>query len=461
MTFISPKESNVHSEKKVVVIGAGCAGLSAAYTLRKHGVETIVYEASDVVGGRCRTEWEDGFEITAGAATTEPQWATTFQYIKELGLEDRVRAGHKLRFAYFINGKLRTVFLGFSIQTLGENIRFFLNGFPKLTYIHIARAFAALRKYIKQVDTETHDFSALREISNMSTKDFLLMNGAPLAHQWMFHPFMKMMVLEHPGEISIAHPISLFSLMKDMRTLDGGLGMITAGLYEKVKDCVRLNTPVNKVVIQDGKILGVETNDGFVESDRVICAVDAVVARQLIPDLPESMRKPLETCRYSSTYYYQFGLEDPIIDWKDTPVYVIVMPSTSDSFLNFASLGHHSREKPVAIVATAGKFDDKLSSMSDEERRLAVIKEVQRFAPFFPDEPKLTRYFRWDRAINTEPPGQYVAIQGLLNNHMRDVKGLYLAGEYLFLIACTEGALATGKKAAEMVLEDLAEGYVN
>jgi len=442
--------------KKVVIIGAGCAGLSAAYTLRKHGVETIVFEASDVAGGRCRTEWMDGYEITAGAATTEPQWATTFQYIKELGLEDRVRAGHKLRFAYYINGRMRTIFLGLSIQTLGENIRFFFNGFPQFTYLHIARAFVALRKYMKYVDTKRHDFSALGEISNMSTKDFLLENNAPLAHEWMFHPFMKMMVLERPSEISIAHPISLFSLMQDMRTLDGGLGMVTAGLYEKVKDCVRLNMPVKKVVIQDRKVLGVETSDGFIEADQVICAVDAVVARQLIPDLPESMRMPLETCRYSSTYYYQFGLEKPIINWKDTPVYVVVMPSTSDSFLNFASLGHHSREKPVAIVATAGRFDDELCTMSDEERRRAVIKEVQRFAPFFPDEPKVTKYFRWDRAINTEPPGQYVAIQNLLNNHIRDVDGLYLAGEYLFLIACTEGALATGKKAAEMVVEDLA-----
>jgi protoporphyrinogen oxidase len=460
MNKLDLKQANILSEKKVVIIGAGCAGLSAAYTLSKQGVETIVYEASEVAGGRCRTEWEDGYEITAGAATTEPQWATTFQYIKELGLEDRVLAGHKLRFAYFINGKLRTVFLGTSIQTLGENICFFLNGFPKLTYLHIARAFIALRKYMKRVDTKSHDFSALREISNMSTKDFLTENNAPLAHEWMFYPFMTLMVMERPSEISIAHPISLFSLMKDMRSLDGGLGMVTAGLYEQVKDCVRLNTPVNKVVIQDGKVLGVETSEGFIEADQVICAVDAVVARQIIPDLPESMYKPLETCKYSSTYYYQFGLEKPIINWKDTPFYVIVMSPASESFLNFASLGHPSQEKPVAIVATSGRFDDKLCAMNDEERRRAVIKEVQRFAPFFPDEPKLTRYFRWDRAINTEPPGQYVAIQDLLNNHMRDVKGLYLAGEYLFLIACTEGALATGKKAAEMVLEDLAEGHI-
>ena len=82
-------------------------------------------------------------------------------------------------------------------------------------------------------------------------------------------------------------------------------------------------------------------------------------------------------------------------------------------------------------------------------------KEVQRFFPDFPNEPALTKVFRWDRAVNMETPGQFPAIQDLLKNHTRDVKGLYLAGEYLFLIASTEGALATGKKAAEMVIEDL------
>lgn len=45
------------SVKKVVIIGAGCAGLSAAYTLSKHGVDVISYEAASVAGGRCQTEW--------------------------------------------------------------------------------------------------------------------------------------------------------------------------------------------------------------------------------------------------------------------------------------------------------------------------------------------------------------------------------------------------------------------
>jgi protoporphyrinogen/coproporphyrinogen III oxidase len=445
--------------KKVVVIGAGCAGLSAAYTLHKQGVEVVVFEASGVVGGRCRTEYEQGYEFYAGAGSTEPQWATTFQYLKELGLQDRVYSIQKQRYAFVRNGKLRTIFMGGSfwemVKAVPENLRFIFSAVPWKTYPQVLKVFSALNKYMKQIDTSNHNFDALAEISNMSTEEFVLKHGGPEALEYLFHPFLAMMVLARPMDISIAHPISLFALMKGMRSLEGGMGVITAGLYEKVKDCVRLNTPVKKVVIRNGKVAGVETMDGFVEADQVICAVDAALAQQLIPDLPEAMRKPLETCQYSSTYNYQFGLAKPLIDARQTPFYLIVIPASERTVLDMVSLGNPSEEKPVAITMTRGWEDEKLAKLSPEERRRMVIREVQKFYPTFPDEPVVTKVFRWDRAVNTEAPGQFVAVRDLLKNHMRDVSGLYLAGEYLFLIACTEGAMATGKKAAEMAVEDL------
>jgi oxygen-dependent protoporphyrinogen oxidase len=446
------------SAQKVVIIGAGCAGLSAAYTLRKQGVDFVLFEASGKVGGRCRTEVEDGYEFYVGAGSTEPQWATTFQYLKELGLEDRVYSIQKQRFGFIRYGKIRTIFMGGTfwdfLRTLPENIRFFFTVIPFKAYIQILRVFSALGKYTKQVDTRNHDFTALSEISNMSTEEFVLKNGGPLAVKWLFHPFLSLMVLARPRDISIAHPISLFSLMKGMRSIHGGMGMITAGLYEKIKDSVRLNTPVKKVVIQDGKVIGVETKDGFVEADQVICGLDAVLTRQVIPDLPETMRKPLETCQYSSTYYYQFALEKPLIEPKESAFYVVTTPPEEDTIIDFMSLASISKEKPVLIIPTRGWEDAKLVNLTPEERQRRVLQEVRRFVPNFP-EPKITKVYRWDRAVNTEPPGQYNAIQDLLKNHMCDVPGLYLAGEYLFLIACTEGAMATGKKAAERVIDDL------
>jgi monoamine oxidase len=45
---------------RVAIIGAGCAGLKAAGLLAEHGVEVVVLEASDRVGGRARTAYVPG-----------------------------------------------------------------------------------------------------------------------------------------------------------------------------------------------------------------------------------------------------------------------------------------------------------------------------------------------------------------------------------------------------------------
>lgn len=48
------------SKPKVVVIGAGIAGLRAASVLQRHGVDPIVLEARDRIGGRIFTSRKEG-----------------------------------------------------------------------------------------------------------------------------------------------------------------------------------------------------------------------------------------------------------------------------------------------------------------------------------------------------------------------------------------------------------------
>jgi len=50
----------------VVVIGAGLAGLTCARRLQAAGVDCIVLEAGDAVGGRVRTDMVDGFRLDRG-----------------------------------------------------------------------------------------------------------------------------------------------------------------------------------------------------------------------------------------------------------------------------------------------------------------------------------------------------------------------------------------------------------
>jgi len=46
---------------KVIIVGAGLAGLTCAKVLGERGAEVAVFEASDGVGGRVRTDEQDGF----------------------------------------------------------------------------------------------------------------------------------------------------------------------------------------------------------------------------------------------------------------------------------------------------------------------------------------------------------------------------------------------------------------
>ena len=57
--------TNVY-KKRVIIIGAGPAGLMAGIRLQKEGVETLILEKREIPGGISRTENFDGYRIDIG-----------------------------------------------------------------------------------------------------------------------------------------------------------------------------------------------------------------------------------------------------------------------------------------------------------------------------------------------------------------------------------------------------------
>ena len=53
-------------DKKIIIIGAGVAGLVAAIELEKRGYAPTILEATDRVGGRVKTDYEDGYQFDHG-----------------------------------------------------------------------------------------------------------------------------------------------------------------------------------------------------------------------------------------------------------------------------------------------------------------------------------------------------------------------------------------------------------
>jgi protoporphyrinogen oxidase len=65
-TQTSTDSTGTHADHNVVIIGAGPAGLTAAYMLTKRGVASTVLEADSVVGGISRTAMRDGWRFDIG-----------------------------------------------------------------------------------------------------------------------------------------------------------------------------------------------------------------------------------------------------------------------------------------------------------------------------------------------------------------------------------------------------------
>jgi squalene-associated FAD-dependent desaturase len=93
-------------KRKVYIIGAGLAGLSAAYSLNKSGHSDIeIFEASPYVGGRCRSFHDDqlGADIDNGNHLIVRANENIMTLISELGVAERFNRFEDSNFRFFDN----------------------------------------------------------------------------------------------------------------------------------------------------------------------------------------------------------------------------------------------------------------------------------------------------------------------------------------------------------------------
>src|SRR6266545_7182564 len=83
------KAVNAATAPRIVVVGAGLAGLTVAYRLKQNGYRADVYEASDRVGGRCWSNtsyFNDGQVYEHGGELIDQGHTQIRQLAQELGL---------------------------------------------------------------------------------------------------------------------------------------------------------------------------------------------------------------------------------------------------------------------------------------------------------------------------------------------------------------------------------------
>src|SRR5574341_1786997 len=90
LTFSSlAKTVNAATAPRILVVGAGLAGLTTAYRLKQNGYLASVYEASDRIGGRCwsnTTFFDEGQVFEHGGELIDQGHTQLRQLAQELGL---------------------------------------------------------------------------------------------------------------------------------------------------------------------------------------------------------------------------------------------------------------------------------------------------------------------------------------------------------------------------------------
>ncbi len=107
------------TRKKIAIVGAGMAGLSAAVDLAGLGYDVTVYEGSDSVGGRIRTTTfgDNGPSVDVGAACVDPSQKLALALFSQFNVTTR-NIPLKDYTRYFVNG---AQFDGTAAGLLGGN----------------------------------------------------------------------------------------------------------------------------------------------------------------------------------------------------------------------------------------------------------------------------------------------------------------------------------------------------
>jgi len=385
--------------KKVIVIGAGLAGLSAAITLQNEGVDVTVLESSDRPGGRVTSDVIDGFICDRGFQLINANYPEIkhLEIMKEIDFvvassviemarnESRIRIGDP-RKAFFSVFNSET-------GTLIEKIRL-------IKYLLIRKNVASVGEDLKA-------------------------NGLGKTYERVLRPFLTGVFLADP---LIVNAESGRTAIKEF--IRGKIGLPAQGC-RAFSDALaaRVNSIEYGVQVNSIKKNRVKTSRGSYEADAIIVATDATTAAQLL-DLTDVPQLVGCTTWYHSTTQSPTQSPSLIVDSQNRGPLVNTMV-ISNMVPSYAPAGKSLISSTSILPATE----------SEVRRHLSILYGVD------------TR--KWKLVAKYEIPSALPlpALQGaaISGSHVRD--SIYVAGDYKSAPS-QNGALLSGRLAALSVLVD-------
>ena len=396
--------------RRVVVIGAGFAGLVAADALRTDGTEVTVLEARGRVGGRVwSVPFGDGAIVERGAEFILPGYESMEALATRFG------------------------------------IPMVLKGTP------YGRRVPVGDEAVPQADLE----NAFTRIADTRTPDAA--SAADVIAGLGLDPPVEALIRTRVA-ISNGHPVddleasvldegaSTFGDF-DNHTLEGGNMRLADALAAELGDAVHLSSPVQKVRWSDGEV-SVATERDELEADAAVVAIPTAPLAKIEFD------PPLEGATADALRAVTYGQTSKLFLRLSSPAPPSAIMSVAGHFWTYTQLGADGEPAPFVVGYTGtSSAIGALGGSDDVERWVAALLALRQDLDLEPEGALLSS---WD-----DDPwvrGSYSA--RTISSPLRDddlarpIGPLFFAGEHTAgeWHGLMEGALRSGRRAAEQVI---------
>jgi len=382
--------------KKVVVIGAGLAGLNCARTLHKAGAEVVVLESSNRIGGRVGTDYVDGFTLDHGFQVINPAYSELIR----TGVVEQL--------------KLMPLPKGIEVYDSG---RLLLLGDPRAGWQYLAGAISG------SSGTVGEKLNFLRFMAGGDKEGNLgvAMEKSGSFYQKIMKPFLSGVFLTNPDEISAAVAGEFLTWFRK-----GSPGVPKNGAQSLPNAlAANLNIQLKNLVtgIQDRSV---KSANGDYLADVVVLATGQKQAAQLLGRGKWSSNS-------SITWYH--SVPRGLIESKHLRTYPNSAITNSVAISNIAT--SYAPVEQTLISTTA------LQDVTETE----LLRDLAQLWSISPKEFSFIKRYELPESLPKHLPGKP------LLSPLRVTDSLYVIGDHQ-AVPSQQGALLTGRLAAEEILKN-------
>jgi monoamine oxidase len=423
----------IGKKPKVIIIGAGFAGLAAAYQLSKRKIDFVILEARNRVGGRVFSHQMDDADklvIELGAEWVGASHTRLKELIQEMELE---MENNQFDTHLIYQGKY------------ARNGEWDYSPEWKTKFEEIIKGYGQLTELDK------------RKLDKIDWWRYLVNNGCSgrdldireLADSTDFGETIR--------SVSAFGALAEYAESSPKNEMDfkikGGNSMLAKRLAEKIgAEHIRTGYKVKRIVQQKGVTVYCENGEKF-EADKLICTAPtfAVKNMQWEPALPLPMRNALDQLQYAriNKNPVQFNTRF----WKEESFDMI---TDGPSHYFYHATKNQASQKGVLISYSIG---DKAAVIANQSEQWKADTLHQNLSPYFGDIKgmidKQTNYY-WGNdeysrgAYAIYGKGQWFGLRPILRQpHLHT----HFAGEHLAdWQGFMEGAINTGEEAAGKII---------